>query len=144
TYCFDIPAETGWKGRQSFELTIYLIGRGTDVVISHLSLRGAKKTLFTANAYDTQWEPHQLSFQGDYADGTCIDGFDFFYDNETLVRNFRVTKHGENPIVTSGKYNGRLTKIDRSTLLIQSEHYNYVVSFALPLEGKITFYQDYT
>src|SRR5690606_27792688 len=127
TYCFDIPAETGWKGRQSFELTIYLIGRGTEMVMSQLSLRGAERVLFTADTWDTQWEPHQLSFQGKYVDGTCIDGFDFFYDSETLVRNFRVTKQGMNPLVTSGQYNGNLTKVDRNTLLIQSEHYNYAV-----------------
>lgn len=144
TYCFDIPAETGWKGRQSFELTIYLIGKGTEMVMSQLSLRGAERVLFTADTWDTQWEPHQLSFQGKYVDGTCIDGFDFFYDSETLVRNFRVTKQGMNPLVTSGQYNGNLTKVDRNTLLIQSEHYNYAVSFKLPPKGEITFYQNYT
>ncbi|GGC13054.1 hypothetical protein GCM10011386_00870 [Parapedobacter defluvii] len=145
TYCFDIPAETGWKGRQSFELTIYLIGRGTDMVMSHLSLRGIKKkSLFMADEFHTQWEPHQLSFQGSYADGTSIAGFDFLYDNETLVRSFRVTKPGKSPIVTSGKYNGALVKINRSTLLIQSGHYNYVVSFKLPSAGEITFYRNYT
>src|SRR5690606_30291996 len=96
------------------------------------------------DTWDTQWEPHQLSFQGKYVDGTCIDGFDFFYDSETLVRNFRVTKQGMNPLVTSGQYNGNLTKVDRNTLLIQSEHYNYAVSFKLPPKGEITFYQNYT
>ena len=144
TYHFDISSQTGWKGNQSFQLTIYLIGRDTDMILGHLSLRSAEKTLFTATTWNTQWEPHKLSFQGKYTDGTCVDGFDFFYENETLVRNFRFTTQDRGSLVTSGKYNGKLTKIDRSTLLIESEHYNYAISFKLPLEGAIHFYHDYT
>jgi len=93
---------------------------------------------------DTQWEPHQLSFQGHYTDGTSVEGFDFFYDNETVVRNFRVTKQGKNPVVTSGRYDGTLVQIDRNTLLIQSEYYKYVISFRLPSDSEVIFYRNYT
>ena len=145
TYSFDIPAATGWKGQQKFQLTIYLIGRGTSISISQLALRGVQQpALTTAHTFDTQWQPHKLSFQGHYPDGTVLDGYDFLYDTETIVRQFHVDKTDNKPIVCSGKYRGKLLQIDRNTLVVQTDYYNYAISFTLPASGELAFYETYT
>lgn len=141
-YCFDLRKATGWRGKRTFYLTIFLIGKGTSLHVTELSIRGVQATLVASDTMDNTWEPHRLAFEGRYLGNVRLRGFDFFYDDETIVRQFSSDKRAA--LVYSGKYEGKLSIVGQRTLVIQGRDIQYAVSFEAPFASPITFYRTYT
>lgn len=141
-YTFDLRTATGWHGKRTFYLTIFLVGKGTSLRVTELSLRGVQAALVAADTVVNAWEPHRLAFEGRYPGNVRLRGFDFFYDDETIVRQLSSDKKAA--WVYSGKFEGRLSVVGQRTLVVQGRDIQYAVSLGAPFGSPITFYRTYT
>jgi hypothetical protein len=88
-----------------------------------------------AVSFSTEWLPYSLPFQAQYADNTSLNGYDFFYDENTVVRVVNIQdKKGK--YVISGLFNGN-AQIDRKNevLIIQASNCKYAVSLNTSLNN---------
>jgi hypothetical protein len=80
-----------------------------------------------AASYSTEWLPYALPFQAQYSDRSTLSGYDFFYDENTIIRVLNVDKKGK--YILSGEINGK-AKVDKAkqVLTIQTATCKYAVS----------------
>jgi hypothetical protein len=88
-----------------------------------------------AVSFSTEWLPYSLPFQAQYADNENLNGYDFFYDENTVVRVVNISdKKGK--YVISGLFDGN-AQIDKKNevLIIQSGNCKYAVSLNTSLKN---------
>ena len=79
-----------------------------------------------AATFATGWYPHALSFRAAYPDGTEIEGYDFFYDENTVVRTMHLDKGGK--YLLWGRIRGGASVSAGHSLVITSSDCKYAVS----------------
>jgi hypothetical protein len=89
--------------------------------------------------YSTEWAPHALMFSADYKDGSHLEGHDFFYDDNTIVRSLRLDK--KEHYLLSGFIKGEVRLDDRNeTLIVYSGNCKYAVSVKGMNSKNVSFY----
>lgn len=83
-----------------------------------LEIRTVSRTgqMSGAKEYLTEWTPHALLFSAEYANGSQMEGYDFFYDDHTIVRNLKLDK--KEHYLLSGSIKGEVRLDDRENVLI--------------------------
>ena len=76
-----------------------------------------------ALTYQTQWMPHALPFSATYPQNVYVEGTDFFYDENTLVRSVRFRSNTR--IVLAGSIPG---KVDYHKSYLTIEHPDFTIS----------------
>lgn len=77
--------------------------------------------------YLTEWTPYALPFSADYGNGSCIEGADFFYDDNTVVRRLKLDKSER--YLLSGYIKGHVSfDRKRETILVDSRDCKYAIS----------------
>lgn len=142
-FTYNIAELTGWTGRKSFKLNFYVIQRGESVLVSDLSIGGVKNPLEKAADFQTDWQPHALSFTGTYSNGTVLYGTDFFYDEHTVVRTLSSGGDVGGEFVLSGKYHGSIQQKADSLLIIRTEDFSYAVCLNLPSATPVKYYSSF-
>ncbi|MCD7972382.1 MAG: hypothetical protein LUG18_06905 [Candidatus Azobacteroides sp.] len=81
--------------------------------------------------FHTRWMPHALPFQVIYNDCAEIDGTDFFYDENTLVRTLTFRRNTKGYFFF-GNYHGKAYWQD-SIIRIENNQLQYAIRFSLPV-----------
>lgn len=84
-----------------------------------------KHNLGAATFFTTQWLPYKLPFTAKYKNGMEINGFDFFYDNYTVIRSVKIKN--ANKFYISGRYKGRIS-VDNNSLFIDNNNIRYAIT----------------
>jgi len=96
-----------WTGEKDVLLRIFQVGKGSYLKIDTLEIVEIQSTLAEASDYTTTWAPHELTFGADYNSGLQLEGSDFFYDENTVVRTIKANQNGtSNSISLFGQYKG--------------------------------------
>lgn len=80
--------------------------------------------------YSTKWMPHALVFSAEYKHGTSIQGLDYFYDENTLIRKIQFAG-AENHFVLSGSFKGKITW-KNNCIIVAGGHLRYALKFNIP------------
>lgn len=92
-----------------------------------------------AKEYLTEWTPHALLFSAEYANGSQMEGYDFFYDDHTIVRNLKLDK--KEHYLLSGSIKGEVRVDDReNVLIIHSGNCKYAIVTKGIDKKKVSFY----
>ena len=92
-----------------------------------------------ALTYQTQWMPHALPFSATYPQNVYVEGTDFFYDENTLVRSVRFRSNTR--IVLAGSIPGKVD-YHKSYLTIEHPDFKYAIASNGLFKG-ITYYGSY-
>ncbi|GHU68558.1 hypothetical protein FACS189413_05730 [Bacteroidia bacterium] len=104
--------------------------------IRKISKEGA---LEEASEFSTEWLPYALPFSAKYKNNTTINGYDFFYDENTIARISNLDK--KEKYFVSGFIQGTVHIDDKNQLIIvNSSNYKYAVSFENTHLKTISFY----
>lgn len=103
-------------------------------------MKNGDGTLAEAVGYKTAWQPHKLSFSGIYADGTQVRGYDFLYDNRTVVRY--ITWDGCIPPVLAGEYTGDAA-VGATLVKVYRGSFKYVAAIGHKAV-KLKFYRSFS
>lgn len=138
----DISKVTGWRGTKRFKLRLYAYGFGKTVKYSKVKIAGVENPIHEAAHYETAWMPHELPFNAEYQGKTVLEGYDTFWDCNTVVRAVNII-NGEG-IIIGGRYKGKLLyKEDENILSVADDMYSYSVSFSgLEIE-EIRYYSTF-
>ncbi|THF74292.1 S-layer homology domain-containing protein [Cohnella fermenti] len=123
TLLYDLRQITGWSGTKSFRVYLFAIGQGASATFSKLQILHVEQKLAGAASYSTEWTPTELPFQASYQDGSSIQGADFLYDENTVVRSASLA--GAAPgssLYVGGKYNGSVAWADGVLTIDQGGH----------------------
>lgn len=133
---YDLQALTGWSGVKTFNIVFYVIPykvHPPTITVGSIRIAGSSGTpsLVKAAAYSTAWTPHDLPFTATYTDSATLSGYDYFYDEHTLVRNisFDNVTANNGQYVLAGSYAGAITYAD-GTIRVARELYSYALSAA--------------
>lgn len=94
--------------------------------------------LTEAHHFSTSWQPHKLSFEGDYSTGLHVEGFDWLYDNKTIVRHIKWL--GSHRLVIAGEYYGSMV-LNGDCITVTTENYSYSMAFSCQCSD-IYFYES--
>ncbi|MEU6075473.1 hypothetical protein [Micromonospora sp. NPDC047074] len=145
TLGYDLSAVTGWHGVKSFDIKIFVVGYDSRILLDDVKVtgRGPRPWLRAATTASTSWAPHQLTFDGRYADGMHVTGRDVFHDVNSVGRSMTVSggTTGQ-PVQISGAFQGTPSwDATRRVLTFDNAGYHYAV--ALPATvGVPGFYRD--
>lgn len=106
-----------------------------------LEIRTVSRTgqMSGAKEYLTEWTPHALLFSAEYANGSQMEGYDFFYDDHTIVRNLKLDK--KEHYLLSGSIKGEVRLDDReNVLIVHSGNCKYAISTKGIDKKKVSFY----
>lgn len=92
-----------------------------------------------ALTYQTQWMPHALPFSAIYPQDIHVEGADYFYDENTLVRSARFQSNTR--VVLAGKIPGKVD-YQKSRLVIEHPDFKYAVASNTSFE-RIAYYGSY-
>ncbi|MGC4897147.1 hypothetical protein [Micromonospora sp. DT31] len=145
TYSYDLAAVTGWSGVRTFDIKIFVVGYDSRIQLDDIKLtgRGTRPWLRTTQSTTTSWAPHQLTFDGRYADGMRIAGRDVFHDVNSVGRSATVSggTTGQ-PVQVSGAFQG-VPSWDATRRVLTFANPGYYYSVALPAAvGVPGFYGD--
>lgn len=145
TYSYDLTTATGWRGLRTFDIKIFIVGYDSRIQLDDIKLtsRGPRPWLGTAQTVATSWAPHQLTFDGRYADGMRIAGRDVFHDVHSVGRSATVSggTTGQ-PVQVSGAFRG-VPSWDATRRVLTFANPGYYYSLALPATvGVPGFYSD--
>ena len=85
-----------------------------------------------ATEYSTSWQPDRLDFTAEYAEGLQAEGYDYFYDEKTVVRSVSA-ENGSLSVV--GNLPGS-PSYENNTLVIENSRYRIAIGFAEGTELK--------
>ena len=91
-----------------------------------------------ASSYKTMWSPHALFFSGSYENDLQINGKDFFYDGNTLIRTISFNKKAD--FVIAGQIPGKLS-VQKGSIIIEHPNFNYSIQINKKF-GKINYYRN--
>ena len=108
-----------------------------------LSGDGSTKDM-EAKSFNTSWEPHMLGFSAEYENGLKINGRDYFYDTDTIIRD--ITYEGNKPPIVGGLYyllsqNRDTCTAEGNTLIVNTSRSTLAITFSVDVE--FTFYRNY-
>jgi len=138
-----------WKGKKDVLLRIFQVGKGSYLKIDTLEIVEIQSILAEANDYTTTWAPHELTFEANYNSGLQIEGSDFFYDENTVVRTIKADRRGTSHFVSLfGQYNGDIQwNEDISTLYVSTgttlKDQQYAISFGQQPSNSIRYFESY-
>ena len=115
-----------------------------------LNYEGTGRENIEAASYSTSWAPHMLGFSAEYNNGLKVEGKDYFYDANTLIRE--ITYDGEQAPAFAGIYYNACSKeelkdikstctISGNTVVINNNNYTVAISFDTDME--FVFYRNY-
>ncbi|MGI6164602.1 MAG: hypothetical protein ACOYEN_01205 [Limnochordia bacterium] len=131
SFLYDVVKATGWQGKKRFKIRFFTIGVGKETVLNQSFVCGTDGGLRGADCFETSWSPEELGFRADYQGGkVLIEGSDFFYDENTLVRTLHA-KRMMGRLVLAGRGGTRVTWDQANNVLtVDCEGFSY--SIALP------------
>lgn len=112
-------------GNSSVDIILSLHGREASALIDDLRILQGHCIYTQATAYSTSWQPHKSGFNGSYAGGLSVEGFDFLYDPKTVVR--AIKWDGSSRLVIAGEYAGAAS-IGDGTIIVNCENYKYAIA----------------
>jgi len=147
---YDLRALTGWSGVKTFNIVFYAIPYNVHpayVTVGDIRIVGSGGTPFIvkASSYTTEWTPHDLPFTAAYIDSASLSGYDYFYDEYSLVRNitFGNTSAGNNKYIIGGSYAGDIS-YSGGAVQITREFYSYAIKSAAFNGHPIKYYTTAT
>ncbi|OUS78314.1 hypothetical protein B1748_02560 [Paenibacillus sp. MY03] len=138
-----------WTGEKDVLLRIFQVGKGSYLKIDTLEIVEIQSTLAEASDYTTTWAPHELTFGADYNSGLQLEGSDFFYDENTVVRTIKANRNGtSNSISLFGQYKGDIQwNEDINTLYVSTgttlQDQQYAISFGQQPSNGIRYFESY-
>lgn len=84
-----------------------------------------------AHRYETQWMPHELPFSADYSGDVKLNGYDFFFDKNTLVRIIRFSGP-DTEFYLSGSIHGSIYEYDQAIVCNHNQ-----INYAIRINGKM-------
>lgn len=131
---YDLRALTGWSGVKTFYIVFYVIPykvHPPTITVGSIHIVGTsgEPSLVKAATYTTAWTPHDLPFTADYIDSAKLSGYDYFYDEHTVVRNigFDNVNTDNGKYVLAGSYAGAIS-YSGSIIRVTKELYSYALS----------------
>ncbi|MFD0713073.1 S-layer homology domain-containing protein [Paenibacillus sp. GCM10027626] len=131
-YLFDIRQLTGWTGTKSFRVYLFAVGQSASVTFDNLQILSVTEQIEGAISYTTEWTPASLPFQAAYQDGSAIEGEDFFYNEQTVVRTADLSgiTAANSDLYLAGKYSGNIQWANQVLTVDQGAH-----SYAIAVNG---------
>ena len=124
TSAIDLAAFLGREDRFKGEVKVFEIGYDKAVVVSRLDIMTLPDVKTDAVSYQTVWKPTYLPFSAEYEDGTKLEGFDTFADEDTVLR--KLTLKEGSMVRLAVRLNGRTVK-SGDTLVVDCGTYSYAV-----------------
>lgn len=125
TYTINIHDVTGWSGNINMNLKFFAVGSGAKVTFSNAKIEKGKQKYKNAKNYQTEWRPDRLTFTADYEKGTNVTGTDFFYNENTIIRDLVIT--GESNFIVYGKCTST-TELINNTIVIGMDTFKYAIT----------------
>ncbi|QNK59486.1 S-layer homology domain-containing protein [Paenibacillus sp. PAMC21692] len=138
-----------WTGKKDVLLRIFQVGKGSYLKINTLDIVEIQSTLAEASDYTTTWAPHELTFGADYNSGLQLEGADFFYDENTVVRTIKAKQNGTSHFISLfGQYKGDIQWDEGiNTLYVSTgttlQDQQYAISFGQQPSGGIRYFESY-
>ncbi|GBF73415.1 hypothetical protein PA598K_01704 [Paenibacillus sp. 598K] len=138
-----------WKGEKDILLRIFQVGKGSYLNIDTLEIVEIQSALAEAEAYTTTWAPHELTFGADYKSGLRLEGADFFYDEDTVVRTIQAKRQGTSSSLSLfGQYKGDIQWMEEiNTLYVSTgedqQDQQYAISFGQLSSSGIRYFASY-
>lgn len=94
-----------------------------------LTLHTEGETLSASLSYSTKWSPYALLFDAEYENGIKVEGKDFFYDANTIIRTikFNGITESNRHFALGGQYVG-LPSTNSSSLVFKGSTINYIIT----------------
>src|SRR5690606_6345154 len=109
TFSFDLRKITGWTGKKSITIRLFVNGHESSVIFDRVALQAETEPWLVAAAErSTTWQPHQQTIEAEYADGTAVTVRDVFHDTDALHRQLTARPGGEDRLLLSGQYFGSI------------------------------------
>ncbi|MCQ2424630.1 MAG: hypothetical protein MJ070_00645 [Lachnospiraceae bacterium] len=124
TTSVDLAAVLGREDRFKGEIKFFEIGFDKTAVVSRLDIMTLPDVKTDASSFETVWTPSYLGFTAEYEDGTKLEGFDTFADEDTVLR--KVTLKEGSMVRAALKLTGRAVK-SGSTVTVDCGTYSYTV-----------------
>ncbi len=143
---FNIKAITGWSGYQDVNFDFWAVGIGSYFVLSDikvLSPESSEMPCAEAADYSTAWQANELPFQANYDNNVVLDGTDFFYDKNTIIRkmHFNSNYTGNPSFIISGYYSGSDVTFTDDILYVDNGTFKYAIKSTVLTNATIKFYQ---
>lgn len=81
-----------------------------------------------AISFETEWTPHALPFIAEYTGEIKVNGFDYLYDENTVVRKLNFSKNSSG-FSFSGSYRGKISFID-DKIIVNDSNIRYCIMFS--------------
>lgn len=91
------------------------------------------KNLGVATSFSTKWTPHSLPYNAMYKEGMTINGVDFLYDLNTIVRTINISEKTTR-LCFAGQYQGNITE-ENGVITVINNNINYAIAFSEPVTG---------
>lgn len=149
TGIFEYPMEeiSGWTGQKEITFTLFCIGRNSTITIDDWGIieLGTELAVKEASEYSTVWMPNELPFEAKYEDGSSLEGTDFFYDINTIVRKVNLNNiDNGNKFLLSGAYSGQEITFENNILIQNKGIYSIAISVNAWDKFPVKFYGSAT
>lgn len=143
---FDIKAITGWTGPQQVFFDLWAVGIGSYFILSDikvLSPQSQEMPCMEATDYSTAWQANELPFHAVYDDNVVMDGTDFFYDKNTIIRkmHFNSNYTGSPSFIICGYYSGNDVALTDDILYVDNGTFRYAIKSSVLTSANIRFYK---
>jgi len=144
---FDIKTITGWTGTQQVYIDLWAIGIGSYFILSDIKVLSPSSSAMPcveATDYSTAWQANELPFQANYEFIVSLDGTDFFYDKNTIIRKIHFNSDDtENPsFIICGYYSGNDVKLTDDILYVDNGTFKYAIKSTVLTNTSIKFYKS--
>ncbi len=145
-FLVNLKDKTFLSGEQNLTFYIFSIGKGESTTISNLRIVAINEQLEGADSFSTSWTPHNLPFEAEYSDGSTLEGTDFMYDVNTVVRmvDYSNISPSNGQYYLTGKYPGSASwDAVNHVLTITSSAYQYAIK-TNTTQPSVSFYANET
>ncbi len=143
---FDIKTITGWSGSQQVYFDFWAVGIGSYFILSDikvLSPESSEMPCTHAADYSTAWQANELPFQANYDNNVVMDGTDFFYDKNTIIRkmHFNSNYTGTPSFIICGYYSGSDVTLTDDVIYVDNGTFKYAIKPSGLTSATIKFYK---
>ena len=143
---FDLNAKTGWSGTQSVSFNFWAVGIESYFVLDDiqvLSPESAETPCKNAVDYSTAWQANELPFHATYDNNVALDGTDFFYDKNTIIRkiHFNSNDSGNISFIICGYYNGNNVTLTDDVFYVDKGTFRYAIKSSVFTNVTLRFYK---
>jgi len=131
----DIAQVTGWRGKRTFTIKFFGVGRGQAVTLAHLRLASSPKTL-RPTAGGTSWTPHAIASKVASRDGTMeAESTLAFHDTASIGQRLKVTSTPSGPLMLTGTIAKGSARWDaeRDLVLLSGDGYQAAIAVSRPV-----------